>query len=70
MRLINQHRVLTFAKKKTSKAEVEYDAEWRERYGDEAAAIIRKTVDDNMPAYLYLKQFAIKIRAPGSPVRN
>ena len=57
-------------KKKAKKTEADYDTEWREKYGDEAAAVIRKTVDDNMPAYLYLKQFAIKIRAPTSPILN
>ncbi len=35
-------------------------AEWTERYGKEAAALIQKNVEDNMDDYLYLKKFAIK----------
>lgn len=35
-------------------------AQWTERYGKEAAALIEKNVEDNMDDYLYLKQFAIK----------
>ena len=34
--------------------------EWTERFGEEAAAVIRKNVEDNMDDYLYLKQFALK----------
>ncbi|KAI9372414.1 P-loop containing nucleoside triphosphate hydrolase protein [Aspergillus egyptiacus] len=43
------------------KSEAQFDAEWREKYGDEGAALIRKTVDANMADYLYLKQFAMKV---------
>ncbi|KKK26934.1 hypothetical protein P175DRAFT_0152030 [Aspergillus ochraceoroseus IBT 24754] len=43
------------------KTEAEFDAEWREKYGPEGAALIRKTVDANMADYLYLKQFAMKV---------
>ncbi|EAW07311.1 uncharacterized protein ACLA_020180 [Aspergillus clavatus NRRL 1] len=43
------------------KSEEKYDAEWREKYGPEAAARIREVVDRNMPDYLYLKQFAMKV---------
>lgn len=39
----------------------EEDAEWRKKYGDEAAQVIRKTVDDNTADYEYLKSFAIKV---------
>lgn len=39
----------------------EEDAEWRSKYGDEAARVIRKTVDDNTADYEYLKSFAIKV---------
>lgn len=35
-------------------------AEWKEKYGEEAAAMIAKTVEDNVADYEYLKQFAIK----------
>ncbi|GFF42193.1 conserved hypothetical protein [Aspergillus lentulus] len=43
------------------KSEEKFDAEWREKYGPEAAARIREAVDRNMPDYLYLKQFAMKV---------
>ena len=42
------------------KSEPEYDAEWRKKYGEEAAALIRKAVDANMADYLYLKNFAMR----------
>jgi len=35
--------------------------EWVEKYGEEAAKMIKKTVDDNVEHYEYLKQFAIKV---------
>jgi hypothetical protein len=47
--------------KHAPKSEEEFDAEWRKKYGDEAAALIRQTVDANMGDYLYLKQFAVKV---------
>ncbi|RYO81663.1 hypothetical protein DL764_009729 [Monosporascus ibericus] len=34
--------------------------EWRRKYGDEAAKVIRTTVDENIPHYEYLKSFAMK----------
>jgi len=34
---------------------------WVEHYGEEAAKVIKKTVDENVEHYEYLKQFAIKI---------
>ncbi|KAL4917785.1 hypothetical protein BDW62DRAFT_210917 [Aspergillus aurantiobrunneus] len=43
------------------KTEAQFDAEWQEKYGDEGAALIRKTVDANMADYLFLKQFAMKV---------
>ncbi|KAL4895652.1 P-loop containing nucleoside triphosphate hydrolase protein [Aspergillus ambiguus] len=43
------------------KTEEEFDAEWRKKYGPEAAALIRRAVDQNMPDYLYMKQFAMKV---------
>lgn len=49
----------THAKK--AKTEYEWDADWREKYGEKAAKVIRDTVDQNMEDYLYMKQFAIKI---------
>ncbi|KAJ5491074.1 hypothetical protein N7539_002641 [Penicillium diatomitis] len=47
--------------KKAPKTEDEFDAEWTKKYGPEAAALIRKAVDENMEDYLYLKQFAVKV---------
>ncbi|KAI0894175.1 hypothetical protein F4806DRAFT_503877 [Annulohypoxylon nitens] len=35
-------------------------ADWTQRYGRDAAALIQKNIDDNMGHYLYLKMFAIK----------
>ncbi|KAL5338458.1 hypothetical protein BJX70DRAFT_388526 [Aspergillus crustosus] len=43
------------------KSEAQFDAEWREKYGDQGAALIRKAVDANMADYLFLKQFAMKV---------
>jgi hypothetical protein len=51
---------LTTQKKKT-KTEPEWDAEWKEKYGEEAAKVIRETVDRNMEHYRYMKRFAIEI---------
>ncbi|RYO74757.1 hypothetical protein DL766_008365 [Monosporascus sp. MC13-8B] len=34
--------------------------EWQRKYGDEAAKVIRTTVDENIPHYEYLKSFAMK----------
>lgn len=50
-----------FPKAKKAKTEYEWDADWREKYGEKAAKVIRDTVDQNMEDYLYMKQFAIKI---------
>ncbi|KAL8935713.1 MAG: hypothetical protein Q9211_004553 [Gyalolechia sp. 1 TL-2023] len=47
-------------KKKVKSIEDE-NAEWREKYGEDGAKIIRETVDANMGDYEYLKQFAIKV---------
>ncbi|KAL2818350.1 hypothetical protein BJX63DRAFT_71956 [Aspergillus granulosus] len=43
------------------KSEEQFDAEWREKYGEKGASLIRKTVDANMADYLFLKQFAMKV---------
>jgi len=48
------------AHKKAAKTEEQWDNEWREKYGEDAAKMIRKTVDENMADYLYLKQFVEK----------
>ena len=49
-----------FEKKKAAKTEEQWDAEWKEKYGEQAAKMIRRTVDENMADFLYLKQFALK----------
>jgi len=46
--------------KNAAKTEAQWDAEWKEKYGEEAAKMIRETVDQNMEDFLYLKQFALK----------
>ncbi|KAF8863791.1 hypothetical protein BDZ45DRAFT_583337 [Acephala macrosclerotiorum] len=45
---------------KAKTVEIE-DQEWREKYGEEGARIIRETVNANIPDYEYLKSFAIKV---------
>ncbi len=47
-------------KKKQPKSTETEDSEWREKFGDKAAKVIRQTVDANVEAYEYLKQFALK----------
>ena len=37
------------------------DEEWREKYGDSGAKIIRECVNANIEDYEYLKSFAIKV---------
>lgn len=37
-----------------------YD-EWTEKYGKEAADLIKQTVDENVATYEYLKQWAIPL---------
>ena len=49
------------SQKKAEKTDKEYYDEWVEKYGEEAAKIIQKTVDDNVKDYEYMKQFAIKV---------
>ncbi|EEP82214.1 conserved hypothetical protein [Uncinocarpus reesii 1704] len=46
---------------KKAKSEEEFDREWREKYGEKGARIIRSAVDRTMPDYLYMKQFAMKV---------
>lgn len=41
------------------KSDEELYSEWTEKYGKEAADLIKKTVDANVPDYEYLKQFCI-----------
>lgn len=45
----------------TPTSEAEFDADWRAKYGEKGARIIRETVDRNMPDYLYMKRYAMKV---------
>ncbi|EKD20539.1 uncharacterized protein L3040_004171 [Drepanopeziza brunnea f. sp. 'multigermtubi'] len=47
-------------KKKAKSVEAE-DQEWREKYGEEGARVIRQCVQANLADYEYLKGFAIKV---------
>jgi hypothetical protein len=48
-------------KKKKAKTVETEDQEWREKYGDEGARVIRQCVQANLADYEYLKGFAIKV---------
>lgn len=37
------------------------DQEWTEKFGEEEAKVIRKTVNANIADYEYLKGFSIKV---------
>jgi hypothetical protein len=37
------------------------DEEWREKYGEEAAKVIRECVNANIQDYEYLKSFTIRV---------
>lgn len=39
----------------------EEDEKWRQKFGEEGQKVIRQTVNDNIPHYEYLKQFALKV---------
>ncbi|KAJ9218272.1 hypothetical protein DTO166G4_138 [Paecilomyces variotii] len=52
---------LTARGPKSAKSEEDYDAEWRSKYGEKGAKIIRETVDRNMADYLYLKKYAMRV---------
>lgn len=42
------------------KTDEELHATWAEKYGPDAADLIKETVDENVATYEYLKQYAIK----------
>jgi hypothetical protein len=52
--------ILSSKTNKSKSVETE-DKEWREKYGVEAARMIRECVNANIPDYEYLKSFAIKV---------
>lgn len=47
--------------KHVPKSDEQLYSEWVEKYGQEAADLIKQTVDANVADYEYLKQFAIKV---------
>ncbi|PBP22759.1 hypothetical protein BUE80_DR006388 [Diplocarpon rosae] len=49
------------SKKKKTRTGATEDQEWRERYGEEGARVIRECVQANLPDYEYLKSFALKV---------
>ncbi|KAF2216167.1 hypothetical protein CERZMDRAFT_55902 [Cercospora zeae-maydis SCOH1-5] len=57
---INSTDLKPRAHKHKPKSEEELYAEWIEKYGQEAADLIKTTVDANVADYEYLKQFAVK----------
>jgi len=46
---------------KKAKTEEMENAAWTEKYGEKGQKIIRATVDANVPAYEYLKKFALEV---------
>ncbi|KAL9615177.1 MAG: hypothetical protein Q9167_000383 [Letrouitia subvulpina] len=46
---------------KQSKSDTEQYNEWAEKYGEEGAQVIQRTVDANIGDYEYMKQFALKL---------
>lgn len=52
---------LSGCKKKKVRSVEEEDQEWRAKYGEKGAKVIRKTVDANVKDYEYLKQFALNV---------
>ena len=49
------------SQKKAPKSDEELLLEWTKKYREEGAKLIKKTVDENVEHYEYLKQFAIKV---------
>lgn len=49
------------AKKKKTKSDQELDREWREKFGEKGATVIRESVNANIKDYEYLKQFALSV---------
>ncbi|PGH12028.1 hypothetical protein AJ79_04537 [Helicocarpus griseus UAMH5409] len=57
---INSTELKARCHKKEPKSEAQFDQEWREKYGEKGAKIIRSAVDRNMADYRYMKKFAMK----------
>lgn len=47
--------------KHAPKSDEQLYADWIEKYGQDAADMIKQTVTDNVETYEYLKQFAIRV---------
>ena len=47
--------------KKAPKTDEELHREWTDKFGAEAADVIKRTVEANVPHYEYLKKFALKV---------
>ncbi|KAI8932699.1 hypothetical protein NX059_010191 [Plenodomus lindquistii] len=58
---LDSDRLRARTHKKTPKSDEALFEEWTEKYGEEAAKVIRDTVAENVEHYEYLKQFAIKV---------
>lgn len=52
-----------YEQKKEPKTDEQLYDEWTEKYGKDAADTIKKTVDDNVAIYEYLKGYAIPLPA-------
>jgi hypothetical protein len=48
-------------KKKKAKTVGVEDQEWRDKYGEKGARVIRECVNANIPDYEYLRSFAMKV---------
>ncbi|KAF7897476.1 hypothetical protein EAF00_005704 [Botryotinia globosa] len=58
---INSSSLKAREHKKKPKTVTQENEEWTEKYGADAAKIIRETVDANIEDYEYLKSFAVKV---------
>lgn len=58
---LDSDRLRARTHKKEPKSDEQMYAEWKEKFGEEGANVIRDTVAANVETYEYLKQFAIKL---------
>lgn len=65
--ICNVKPLLTSVQRKKPKTDAQLFEEWKETYGEEGAKVIQKTVEENVPHYEYLKQFAVKPYEPALP---
>ncbi|KAF2749529.1 hypothetical protein M011DRAFT_419919 [Sporormia fimetaria CBS 119925] len=50
--------------RKGPKSDEQLYEEWREKYGEEGARVIKETVEANVEDYEYLKRFCVKVQTP------